>query len=278
MAQNKLNDEGTLFQRIKDVPRNEILLMTNSKSERRLISFIKNDTIWTNNATDTNNPPDLYIDKYKMMADLMMVDDNGHYITTKDGEQKYINKEREATSKLYKQLCGKDAAETFPDIGELLLVADTSHIPTNEHHCFEWYYKEFKRIVEEHIKSIKIYKQKFPAYKTIFFIVDESTSYIRTKCLPKDVDINKPTLTDIQDIHFPFWDSSFLDVLKGTTQTDDGLTVGIDYVVWYMPYKFIKTTNGMLKILPTIAVLDVIKIQKIKTFKYDIDHMISTER
>ena len=277
MAQNKLNDEATLFERIKDISRSEILCMTHSKSERRLISTIKNSAVWTNNSSDTNNPPDLYADKYQLMGDLMMVDDSGHYIITKKGKKKYVNKEREATSKLYDKLCNEDP-QKFENIAELLLVADTSKIPTNEHHRFEWYRQEFKRIVKEHIESIELYKAKFPTYKTIFFIVDESTSYIKADMLVKDVDINKPMLINVANVHFPFHDVEFINVLKETITAKNGQTLGIDYVVWYMPHKFIQTTNGMLRILPTIAVLDMSKIKKVKVLTYDEKYMISTER
>ena len=45
-----------------------------------------------------------------------------------------------------------------------------------------------------------------------------------------------------------------------------------------MPHKFIPTTNGMLRILPTIAVLDMHKISKVKSLTYDEKYMISTEK
>lgn len=276
--QKYVDDEATIFKFIQGIPLEKTLLFTNSKDEEKICSIIKKSTLWINNSEDTNNPPDLYCDKYKIMGDIMKVDDSGHYVSNKK-KRVYVNKEKEANSKAYKNLLNHEILSMFPNAENIFVIGDTSDIKTSEHHRFSWYVEEFQRIIGQHVNSIELYKKRFPNYKTIFFIYDESTPYIQIdSCLYSDKYINENFQKINKTIHLPFHDEEFLNVLKNKIELQDGSFAQIDYVVWCFPYKCFNATNGMNSDFPNLVIIDVKNIEKVKTLKYYYNRMISAEK
>lgn len=276
MAHMFMDDEATLFEAIQLIRPENIICLTGSKAERKLCRAIANREAWVNNSKDTNNPPDLYSTKYKFMGDLMQIDDSGHY-EVKGKKEVYVNREKEANGKAYKRMVEGGNFLNKRGTKRIFIFGDTDEIPTHEHHKYDWYVKEFQRITKQHIESIPLYKQKFPNYKTIFFIVDESTQYIQTaSCLysPTLIQLN----SERNEVHYPYLDEKFLLALQERMTGVNGETFAIDYVVWYMPNKYIHTTIGPLRPLPHLVILDMNNINKIKRKKYPSARIISTER
>lgn len=126
------------------------------------------------------------------------------------------------------------------------------------------YYKEnFKRVVNEHIRKIDLYKKNHPGYRTIFFVLDESSAYIQSREKVEEAKLGD-RIAGIP--HIQFVDNAFLSVIIGTS---------IDYLIWFSPYKLINGESGRFE-LPLAAVYDMSNMA-FKRELYEADKMVSSE-
>lgn len=121
------------------------------------------------------------------------------------------------------------------------------------------------RTIEEHKKKISLYQKNHPNYKTIFFIMDESSAYVESE-IEKQKNNRKAGEKLIGRPHIPFMDATLLNAL---------INSHIDYVIWFMPFKYIDIGNGKMD-FPKICVIDT-KNYNIDLLRYNDKCMISAE-
>ncbi|MDB7994362.1 hypothetical protein PND92_11415 [Faecalicoccus pleomorphus] len=262
---NYLDNENNIIQMLQRVPTSEIWLMTDGDLEKEIMEsllleskFIK----WHYSAGKADPPPDYYNDSLHVMMDVMRVDDHSHL----SDKGKLINPTNIKESKVQNELKKSDILNLFPNTQNIVVNAITD-LPTNEDHNYNFYLSSFSRVINKHLKSIPIYKENHPNYKTIFLVLDESSGYVQ--CENED---KKRALIENQNgearVHNCFLDFDFIQTLKDSD---------LDYLIWFCPYKW--WSNNKVD-LPRVSVLSVSRINLIEPYlqKYDSNLMVSTER
>lgn len=226
MPKDKFNDEFTLLNNIRsDFESNPINIfpLTIQGDEitiAKQLLKMKHSDAWINSSGKNDLPPDFYSEKFKLMADIMQINDSER--------TKKRNIQREADSKLYDDLEQSGILDKFPNLQQIEILNPCQNIETNQHHRYSWYIKSFNRIVSKHKDSIELYRSNHPEYKLIFVIHDESEPYCQLpSCL---IDTSKIKQGDVlqSEPHYPFLDRNIMQTF---------IDSDIDYVVWYMNNK-----------------------------------------
>ena len=265
---DKFNDEHTLLNRIRntyfDYP-NSIFFLTHNKNEPTILKQLlkrKYITSWKDSSGKDAPPPDFYSKKFKLMADIMQVNDSER--------SKKKNIQRTADAESYNSLIQSGILDKFPNIEQIEIINPCPEITTNQHHRYSWYVKSFNRIVKKHKDSITLYKKNHPGYDIIFIIYDESEPYSQLpSCL---VNLSNIQVGDefLGELHYPFLDKNIMDVF---------IDSDIDYVVWYMNNKTIQCvdTNGnyQQKQLPKIVVFKPSELHTVPFQEYFSCRMVS---
>lgn len=258
---NLFDDENKIiehFQRIQDkevfFPNLDDEIEALYKSIHETSEWIK----WTYSAGKDDPPPDYYNDAISVMMDVMRVDD--HAFLSKKG--KVINPTNAGESKLRKELDESGILELFPNCKEVFINAKTL-LPTEEDHNYIFYKENFARVVREHEKKLELYKRNHPGYKTVFFVMDESSAYFRIH----DKSIKPEEGKCVKGApHLFFFDKSFVDEIKKTQ---------IDYLIWYAPFKLLRTTDGIFT-LPQAVIYNIHEMD-FEDIEYDQSEMRSSE-
>lgn len=261
---NRFDDEKRIIMDFQDVEDNTVFFVVKSEEAEGVYQSIHSLDLWekwTNSSGKSDPPPDFYSDEYKLMMDVMRIDDHAFI----DRKGKIQNPTNAGESKLYKELQKSGILEAFPS-ADVIVNAKTL-LPTEQDHCYEFYYKNFKRVLYEHIKKIPLYNSNHQGYKTIFFVLDESSGYMECQSEKPDMStVNENTQIRAYP-HLFFWDSSFIQVFK---EKD------IDYLIWYAPFKLLRTDTGIFP-LPKVAIFDCKLISEIELKEYKTSQMCSTE-
>ena len=262
---NYLDDENNIIQMLQCVLTSDIWLMTEDNSEKEIIeSLLLEDKFvnWHYSAGKADPPPDYYNDSLHVMMDVMRVDDHSHL----SDKGKLINPTNIKESKIQNELKKLGVLNTFPNAKNIVVNAITD-LPTDEDHNYNFYFASFSRVICKHLKSIPLYKENHPNYKTIFLVLDESSGYVQ--CENED---KKRAFINNQNgearVHNCFLDFDFIQTLKDSD---------LDYLIWFCPYKWWSTNEA---VLPQVAILNINRINFIESSlkKYDSNLMISTER
>ena len=268
MPLDKFNDEKTLLNKIRntyfDYP-HSIFFLTHNKNEPTILKQLlkrKYITSWKDSSGKDAPPPDFYSKKFKLMADIMQVNDSER--------SKKKNIQRAADTESYNSLIQSGILDKFPNIEQIEIINTCPEITTNHHHKYSWYVKSFNRIVKNHKDSIALYKKNHPGYDIIFIIYDESEPYSQLpSCL---VNLSNIQVGDelLGELHYPFLDKNIMDVFVDSD---------IDYVVWYMNNKTIQCvdTNGnyQQKQLPKIVVFKPSELHTVQFQEYFSCRMVS---
>lgn len=215
-----------------DVPF-EVYFHTRSLRAVRMFNRIKDPQKWDewkDSSAYSDKPPDFYSDNFHCMIEVMRVDDHAHM---ENG--KLVNPTTQVEGEIEKELHKKNPH---------LWVSYVSDLPTDEDHRFEWYYENFKRIVEQHSKSISLYRKNHPGYKLVFLIFDESSTYfepIDSRCSQ-----NEPSNMEKVLPHACYADKKFLDVIY---------SCGADFCIWMTPCKSLYTEYGQ-QVLNDVHIFD----------------------
>lgn len=211
----------------------EIIFLYNTQLERKTYEKIANKEKWKqwkDSSGKGDPPPDFYSDTYKMMMDVMRVNDNEQkFINGK--KEVFVNKEVKAERKtlnyIEKMCGGKIPAET-------VIINTSSGLEGEQAHNYQKYKEHFQRIVSKHMEKIPLYKQNHPGYKTIFFICDESDCYRI-----------EPGMTS-NDFHLFYKDKNFVEIF---------IKSGIDIVIWHTPEKRVLTPEfGWIQCFNTVII------------------------
>lgn len=211
---------------------------------------------WVCSSKKFDPPSDYYSTEYKLMMEVMRVDDHAHI---KRG--KLINPVNERESMIQHGIRSAN-----PTANKVMVNAVTD-LPTYEDHNFIYYCSNFKRTLEKHIKNIPLYRNNHPGFKLIFFVLDESTDY----CMIRDKDKVKcgvlPGERLFGQMHQFYLDKRFINVFK---------SADIDYLIWFTPFKMTDSDRGIID-EPHISVYGIKDINEEILMDYSEDYMISTE-
>lgn len=260
---NRYDKEDRIISDFRDLDSFEIWLMPNNSKTRKIYFSLSDENSWkewTDTSAKNELPPDFYNDKLKLMMDVMRIDDHAYV----DEKGRVINRHNERESKLTKEIISMgELFEKAAEQGNLFITPD-SGLRGYQDHNYDYYVSNFKRVVEKHIKKIEKYKQNHPGFKTIFFVFDESSPYI--KCF----DDYRPKNVGEKVFAQPHWwwiDNNMLSVIKDSE---------IDYLIWMCPYKYFKAEIELE--YPKAMIYDVKKIKYNKLFNYDNKDMDSLEK
>lgn len=260
---NRYDKEERIINDFQDLKRKEIGMDPLNFKNLRLYRCIHNKRKWTkwiDTSAENDLPPDFYNDNLKLMMDVMRIDDHAYV----DEKGRVINRHNECESKLIEKLISKN--EMFKEIAEKgnLFITPDSGLRGYEDHNYNFYVNNFKRVVSKHIKKINKYKKNHPGFKTIFFIFDESSPYMKL------IDCEAPQKPgDLMhgDLHQWWRDSNMLNVIKDSN---------IDYLIWMTPYKLF---NSIEKVRYQLGMIyEVSKIDFNNLMRYEMDELVSMEQ
>ncbi len=124
---------------------------------------------WIDSSGKSAPPPDFYSDEFRLMMDVMRVNDHEQ----KGKKGKLHNPSIAHERDMYKELEQAGIIEQFPNAKVVL--TGVTQLPTYEDHNYDLYLKCFRRVVSKHIDSIPLYQKNHPGYKVIFLVFDESS-------------------------------------------------------------------------------------------------------
>ena len=218
-----------------------LYVLSDSDETVAMITDFIDETKWNSEWTDASSksdpPPDFYNNQEKIMLEVMRIDDHAYV----DNRAKIQNPTNQKARKTAREMLDSGKIKLAPN-GNIFVNAPTD-LPTLEDHNYGFYINNFKRVIEKHIIHIPMYQNNHPGFKMIFFIYDESSAYFQ---------VNTPNRAISQGErfagipHYWFLDKSFLDVVEQS---------GIDYLIWYTPYKRIERSEQPIE-LPMACVLD----------------------
>ncbi len=213
--------------------------------------------LWKNSSGKSDPPPDFYCDELKLMMDVMRVDDHAY----KNKKGKIVNPTNAKESAMQNELRQSGILDRFPNVKDIICNAMTD-LPTGQDHNYKFYNNNFIRTVEEHKRKIELYKQNHPGFKSIFFILDESSAYFEAEQRRDEIIFEAP----IKGYpHLWLLDQAFTNVFMGSD---------IDYVIWFAPYKQEHLFCDIM--LPEVVVYNT--KEHLESRNYKIDNMVSCEK
>lgn len=257
---NFFDDENKIIEWLQDVECSSVCFPIENDELVEIFESIHNEEqwkLWKNSSGKSDPPPDFYCDKLKLMMDVMRVDDHAY----KNKKGKIVNQTNAQESAMQKELRQSGILDRFPNVKNIICNAMTD-LPTEQNHNYKFYKNNFIRTIEEHKRKIDLYKQNHPGFKTLFFILDESSAYFESEQ-------NREAIIDETHIkgypHFWLLDQAFTNVFMGSE---------IDYVIWFAPYKQEHLFCNI--ILPEVVVYNT--NEHLDSRNYKIDNMISCEK
>lgn len=214
---------------------------------------------WVDTSAKNMPPPDFYNDKLMLMMDVMRIDDHSFV----DKNNKVINLHNKRESEVFQELISRNKSILEAAKKGNVFINPMHYKFGEEDHNYGLYIKNFNRVISNHIEKIEKYKKNHNGFKIIFFVFDESTSYM--KC-GKNKRPKIPGELFTGELHYWWKDENFLKIIKNTE---------IDYIIWMTPYKIYDTTRKAL--MSSIQIIDVKKYKYKNTIEYNIDDMQSSE-
>ena len=238
---NYFDSEKRIIEQLQSVNISDISFVNYSfPLIRFFLSFVSSRCFdnWTDNSSNTNNPPDYINSKEKLMLEIMRVDDH-------EGGVNHPNAlESKAYYRLEKSM--REHGKTLEGLTVFINPSLDNSSPNN--HLI--YLSNLRRIVEKHAKRISTYRKEHTGYKLGFLIFDESPAYVETKSKYDGALHPGDVICSVRPYH-ALYDKNILDYL---------LQFDIDYVIWMTPYKLIP--DNPKKAFKEVYLLDVGKARK----------------
>jgi hypothetical protein len=222
---------------------------------------------WSNSSGKNDPPPDFFSNELGFMMEVMRVDDHA-YVNSKG---KLVNPTLSRETQMRKELADSGILELFPNLQNITTIADT-HLPTTQDHNYTFYKENFTRTVKNHAKKIDLYRRNHPELKLIFFVMDESSAYSQSDDSSIIESEHYEGEVSLVSLHCFWSDRAFLESF---------LNSDVDFLVWYTPYKLLRSVEIVKKRLeivdlPRVCVYD-IKEAKYDTITYNEKLMLSSE-
>ena len=176
---NFFDDENKIIEWLQSVECSSVCFPVLNEEIVSVFESIHNEEqlkLWKNSSGKSDPPPDFYCDELKLMMDVMRVDDHAY----KNKKGKIVNPTNAKESAMQNELRQSGILDRFPNVKDIICNAMTD-LPTGQDHNYKFYNNNFIRTVEEHKRKIELYKQNHPGFKSIFFILDESSAYFEAE-------------------------------------------------------------------------------------------------
>lgn len=263
---NFYDDERMIIEGFQMTSNAEVYFPFHSSGAVEVFKSVRNTRKWANwsySAGKADPPPDFFSEKYRLMMEVMRVDD--HAFVNDKGT--LINPVNIRESKLQKEIRERIKEEQpQADLANIrIIVNPVTDLSSNEDHNYQFYCSNFKRTLEKHIGKIPLYRSNHPDKKLIFFVLDESTAYIQLddpELAKRGPVAGEPVKADMV---WHFMDKRFVDVFRNTD---------IDYLIWYTPYKHFWGPSVQP---PMACVFDVKNYNYKKVVEYPEELIISSE-
>ena len=272
MGENKkikeaFDDEAFIIKFMSDTSKSETGLFPHCHKTMRLYKNLFNTKLWTDNSADTNNPPDFYSNRLKLMMDVMQVSEYA-YEEQRGKKTKHVDPMKQREAKLLKDLAAKGivAGKDCP----VIVVANGDSSIGLEHN-YQQYLNEFKRVVGYHNSRIPEYEANHPGLKTILFVFDQSSQYVvSAKKITKE-DTKAGNVCTATELHCWFMDKNFVDFIA---------SLDCEYVVWATPckggYEVLPWSDEVPQ-MPRLCIFKVSDCKNLDTKVYDEDLLVSVE-
>lgn len=265
---NYFDDENEVIKHFQKYPHAIVYLPPKSREAVRVFEKISKKSKWAkwkDSSKKADSPPDFYSDKFKLMMEVMRVDDHsrvnerGQVINPTNIRESII--QREIRSNLIRN--GRD-----PDKDNIkVFVNAVSGLPTFEDHNYTFYYEGFARVLNHHKDRIALYRKNHPSYKLIFFVFDESSAYVEASVPIKELLVRAgEKLTG--EPHIFYRDKRFVDIIT---------SLDIDYLIWHTPNKGFDLDTGVHLQPNIVAVYDMKKYIPHDIIDYSLERTISLE-
>lgn len=229
-------------------------------NDEEILQCVRKVEEWQCSSSKSDPPPDFYSDKYKLMMEVMRVDDHACINSKGKVINLHIKKENETYKEIQKFV--KDNNISFSGN---IFVNTVTDLSTQEHHSYDKYLSNFKRVIDNHNSSYDLYKNNHVNYKLIYLILDESSSYMEKE----GFNVNDALVGDVirARLHLFFFDKSFISILKKSKA---------DYYIWFAPFKYFNSKEKVE--LPQVIVYSKEDLKKIKIIEYNNTSMHSVEK
>lgn len=255
------DNENKIIETFQDEKAKQICIIPQTEDVCQILDCIydkENWRLWKDSSGKGAPPPDFYSEHFKIMMDVMRIDDHAY----ENSKGKIINPTLKKENEIYNEIINSDFIKNMNFKGDIIVNAVTD-LPSYEDHNYGFYLKNFERVINKHIKSIPLYKSNHPGFKVIFFMFDESSGYLEKEGY---TNTRKKGEAVRGRIHNWFLDENFINVLKESE---------IDYLIWYCPFKHYIGIDE--NILPRACIYDIKNIDTKILQRYNKEKMDSTE-
>ncbi len=216
-----LDYENNILEDVSEIPVSEIFLLTGSELEEHIVFILKEyERTLTDNSGHDCLPPDYFSDEYKIMFDVMRINDTEVSRTNNPLKRK----ERQIENEIKNAFKGVVSEEV---LNNGLFVNAQPDADYDEAHNYSQYIRNFMRVIEKHKKQVVNCRNAHPGFKMGFMIYDETDIYVQCASVEEATKQFDGNLA-ITDIHCAFLDSDFMKELEDS---------GLDFVIWVSPYK-----------------------------------------
>ena len=129
----------------------EIFIFNDNDEE--ILQCVRKVEEWQCSSSKSDPPPDFYSNKYKLMMEVMRVDDHA-YINAKG---KVINPHIKKENETYKEI-QKFVKDNNISFSGNIFVNTVTDLSTQEDHSYDKYLSNFKRVIDNHNSSYDLYK------------------------------------------------------------------------------------------------------------------------
>lgn len=249
----RFDDENLIISDLIEMSKENVYFLTNSDFEKELYNSICfNWSNWTINNSKASFPPDYFSDKYKIMFDVLRINDS----EKKKNYNPILSKERKIEKEFLERMNIPLDAHIFS-----LILAEPDE-PYDNAHNYSQYVKMSNRVIQKHIDKIKLCKETHSGFKMGYLICDETCTYIE-KIVSNKAKKDKKRLI-IGNIHSPFYDKNFMSKLT---------TNSVDFVIWYSPNKY---SYNNRKHFPKVCFIDLQNFSNDLLLDYNETKLIST--
>lgn len=241
------DNESFILELFNLIPLSKCVINGNSSKCKNVYKLIKKYKDWIDSSSKKDLPPDFYSDKYKIMMEIMSINDVEY-----NDDNRIINEQMKRQHELLSNLFGDDYKKEGNDLSIIM-----NYDNNIDNHNMNSYKSSFKRIIEKHKEKIENYKNNHKNYELVFFVFDNAPAYYCEQ--------DGKTL-----VHVPFNDKYFVELIKN---------LNVDYVVWFTSNKNIWNSKGKYIKLPVAGIYDVINTDdkyidydayELKPYKYEI--------
>lgn len=234
------NENNILIDIREQLVNNNTLLFPCNSFTRKVYKWLQNSDQFIANNMHSALPPDYFSDFYNSMFDITRINDSE------------IRKNYNPV-KIREKSLEREIKTNFPDLPSTVELIINSHDDDNYDHDHNYtnYLKNEKRVIQNHINKIDIWKKEHPRIKHKGLIIfDETELYIHKIYSNQENKFHlHPGEKGNPIYHEPWNDKNMIDFIYKSD---------LDFVVWFCPYK----KYGALcnypyyKVYPSIIILD----------------------